>query len=63
MHLCAILKEVLNRMECVERQLTELRDTVSTMDNGAVTINWGGADDSDDSDDEMSSEGAQSAPW
>ena len=67
MQLCRLMKDMLDRMEGLEKQLSELKDTVSTMEPGTLNINWpqeSSEDSSDsDSDSDSESEGAQSAPF
>ena len=61
------MKDMLDRMEGLEKQLSELKDTVSTMEPGTLNINWpqeSSEDSSDsDSDSDSESEAAQSAPF
>ena len=63
MQLCRLMKVMIDRMEGLEKQLSELKDTVSTLEPGTLNINWPQESGEDSSDSDSSSEAAQSAPF
>ena len=40
MQLCRLMKVMIDRMEGLEKQLSELKDTVSTLEPATLNINW-----------------------